>query len=143
MFHLNSSLKTNLLSLATLVIVTAVSGCQTTGSSPVSGTGVAASGVPLRLWHFSSLNPDCTPFGEVVVRVLKAPEHGSLVTKPGEGFSNFDQSNPRHQCNLKRTPGMDAVYTPRPGYTGPDSVSINRIAPDGSDRQYTANIVVK
>jgi hypothetical protein len=127
-----------------LVIATAfLSGCQATGPLPGPRSGVVASGVPLRVWHFSSLNIDCSPFGEVIVRIVKTADHGSVTARAGNGYSNYGQANPRYNCNFKPTSGVNAVYSPKPGYTGPDSVSVDVFYPAGVEQQYTSTLIVK
>jgi hypothetical protein len=117
----------------------ALSGCQTTGA----GTPVAVAGIPLRLGHFASLNPDCTQIGEPHVRVTTPPSHGSVAVRAGEGYTNFVQANPRNHCNYRPTPGVNATYTAERGYTGPDTVGLDIIFQTGEERQLTYNLSVK
>jgi len=118
-----------------------LAGCQTTGNRTLSPVAVA--GLPFKLGHFASLNPDCTSVGEVVVRVTKNPDHGVVAIRPGEGYTNFVPANPRNHCNFKPTPGVNAIYTSNPSYIGPDSVGLDVINPGGSEYQFTFNLNVK
>jgi hypothetical protein len=116
-------------------------GCQTTGDRTVSPVAVA--GTPLRLGHFADLNPDCSPIGEADVRVTKAADHGVVILRPGEGYTNFASANPRNQCNFRPTTGVNAIYTAERGYTGPDTVVLDIIFPTGEERQLAYNLNVK
>jgi hypothetical protein len=128
--------------LSALAAVTfTLSGCQTTGSG--FSSPVAIAGVPLRLAHFASLNPDCSSAGVVVARVAKPADHGVVTARVGEGYTNFVAANPRQHCNFHPTSGVNAVYTPDRGYAGPDSVALDVIFPTGEERQYTYNLNVK
>ena len=128
--------------LSFLVLAVApLSGCETTGVRTISPVAVA--GVPFRLGHFASLNPDCSLTGAVVVRVVKAPDHGRVTVLAGKGYTNFVAANPRQHCNFRATPGVNAVYTSDPGYVGPDSAALDIIFPTGEERQYTFALNVK
>jgi hypothetical protein len=116
-------------------------GCQTTGNRTLSPVAVA--GTPLRLGHFTNLNPDCSPIGEPDVRVTKAADHGAVTLRRGEGYSNFVPANPRNQCNFRPTSGVNANYTAERGYTGPDTVVLDVIFPTGEERQLAYNLTVK
>jgi hypothetical protein len=49
---------------------------------------VAAGGV-LKLGHYASVNPDCSPLGMPVVRLSAAPTHGVVRTVKTSAFSHF------------------------------------------------------
>jgi hypothetical protein len=132
--------ETILLSLVAVVIGATLGGCQTTGFAI---SPVAVSGMTLRLVHVGELHEDCTPSGEVVVRILKTADHGAVASRAGEGYTNYPQSNPRNQCNYKPTPGVNVFYTSPPGYMGSDSVVLDVFYPGGTERQYTFNVNVK
>jgi hypothetical protein len=118
-----------------------LSACQTTGNATLSP--VAVTGKPLRLAHFANLNPDCSPIGEPDVRVTKTPDHGVVAVGVGEGYTNFVPANPRNHCNVRATPGVNAVYTSSRGYTGPDTVALDVIFPTGEERQFSYSLNVK
>ncbi len=116
-------------------------GCQTTGGYTASL--VAVSGLPLKLAHFVDLSPDCSPVGDLVVRVSKNPEHGVVTLRRGEGYTtNYEPQNPRYQCNLRPTSGMNVIYVSNPGYVGPDSLAVEAFG-GGSAGQQTYNLTVK
>ncbi len=127
--------------LLVLASVATVAGCQTTRSGTISP--VAVSGLPLRLAHYSALNPDCSSIGETVVRVMKNPEHGAVFVQKGEGYTNFAAANPRNHCNSRPTRGSNLTYVSNPGYTGQDSVAVDVIFPNGREGQSVFNLTVK
>lgn len=118
----------------------ASTGCQTT--SGYTASPVAVSGLPLKLAHFVDLNPDCSPVGDLVVRVAKNPEHGVVTLRSGEGYTNYGPQNPRYQCNLRSTSGMNVIYLSNLGYAGPDSLAVD-VFGGGSEAQQTYNLTVK
>ena len=125
---------------ALILSVFALTGCQTTGNRTTSP--VAVSGLPLKLAHFTSLNPDCSAAGTAVVRVSKNPEHGVVIVRSGEGYSTFPPENPRQQCNFRSTNGMNVIYVSSSSYTGPDSLAVDGFA-GGQEYQLTFNLTVK
>lgn len=100
-------------------------------------------GHQVRVYWAISLNPDCTPDGQVVVRVTQPPQHGRITIRNGRLFPNYQSSNIRNVCNARRVPGVEAYYQPASGYTGFDSVNFETIFPAGAYRQNTANIQVR
>ena len=124
-----------------LALPAVLSGCQTTGGGTLSPVAVA--GLPLRLGHFAKLNPDCSHIVEPDVRETTPPSHGAVAVHPGEGYTNFAQSNPRNHCNYRPTPGVNVTYTAERGYTGPDTVALDAIFPTGEERQLVYNLNVK
>jgi hypothetical protein len=118
-----------------------LSGCQATSGGTFSP--VAVTGVPLRLGHFAALNPDCSPIGQVVVRVTKPPGHGTVSIYAGTGYTNFVSSNPRNACNYRPTPGVNVTYTSERGYAGPDTVDIDAVFPTGEERHFAFSLNVK
>jgi len=100
-------------------------------------------GHEVRVHWAISLNPDCTPDGQIVVRITQPPQHGLVTIRNGRAFPNYPSSNIRNVCNTRRVPAVEAYYRPELGYTGFDSVSFETIFPAGSYRQNTANIQVR
>jgi hypothetical protein len=117
------------------------SSCQTTDSRTVSPVAVA--GLPLKIGHFASLNPDCTSMGEVVARITKNADHGVVTIQPGQGYTNYPETNPRNHCNYKPTSGVNVIYVSNSGYIGPDSVGLDFFYPNGSELQFAVNVKVK
>jgi hypothetical protein len=96
----------------------------------------------IRLDFLYSINPDCTSIGFAAIRVLEQPKHGKIAIENGTGFTNFPDSNPRAECNKRRSDGVVVIYQPDPGYTGTDSVDLDSIFPTGflSKRHYAIDV---
>jgi transglutaminase-like putative cysteine protease len=90
---------------------------------------------PLQVDSILSLNPDCTPIGEINIRTIEEPKHGKLTISKGSGFSNFLQDNPRQVCNRRRSEAMLLRYLPESGYLGADSITVDIIYPEGYSRK--------
>lgn len=101
-----------------------------------------AAGHKLELEFLYSINRDCTSLGLPTVRTTEAPKHGRITVENGTGFTNFPQSNPRYECNKKRSEGVNVVYEPDPDYTGGDSVTLDVIFASGgeSKRHYAVEV---
>ena len=93
--------------------------------------------------HGMAINQDCTSMGETVARVETSPQHGTVSIKKGTDHPGFPQSNPRSACNVRSLPSMQVWYSPAHGYTGPDSVSIEMIYPNGASEKRTIAIDVR
>lgn len=119
----------------------ALAGCQ----QPAGGAlnKVVAAGVPMKLDFWYSAHEDCTSTGPTVVRVAHAPDHGKVSIKPVADYPSFPAANPRHECNVKKIEGQQVWYSPDAGYTGPDSVALDIIFPNGNARQTSYSINVR
>lgn len=113
------------------------------GAATAQATFNVAAGHQVRVYWAYSLNPDCTPDGQVVVRITQPPQHGRITIRNGRLFPNYPSSNSRNVCNTRRVPGVEAYYQPASGYIGLDSASFDTIFPNGTYRQFTSNIQVR
>jgi len=113
------------------------------GAASAQTTFNVATGHEVKVSSWVSINPDCTPTGQIVMRVTQAPQHGRVSIRNAAVFPNFPSSNVRSVCNRRRVPGVEAHYRPESGYLGFDSVSLEMISPGGVYRSYTANIQVR
>ena len=91
----------------------------------------------------AGIHEDCTSIGETITRVTIPPEHGTVVIISGRNYPNFPQTNRRYVCNSQKVNASQVWYTPRKGYIGPDSVSIDVIYGDGGSKQKTIPIQVR
>jgi S1-C subfamily serine protease len=87
-----------------------------------------------------SLEADCSSVGFATVRIVQQPEHGKVSSENGTGFS---RENLRYECNKRRTEGVMLSYEPAPGYTGPDSLTVDVIYPSGNLGRRHYSIEVK
>ncbi len=109
----------------------------------IAQTRTVIAGKPFKLFSASSLNPDCSAYGDVVIRVVSPPSNGRVSIARGGVFPSFPPSNVRSDCNRRRVPGTTAIYTAQRGYTGPDSVSLEVIYPSGHQRQASYSLMVR
>jgi hypothetical protein len=73
-------------------------------------TRVVPSGANQRIGFFHAVNPDCTASGNVNVRIIKKPEHGTVETTPTMHFPNYPKESIRSKCNQHRVKGMQINY---------------------------------
>ena len=106
-------------------------------------TRTVIAGKPFKLTSAISTNPDCTSAGDPVMRVTAPPANGSVSIGRGSAFPYFPESNPRSVCNRRRVPATVATYVARRGYTGPDSLSVEVIFPNGQLRQESYSLMVR
>jgi hypothetical protein len=91
----------------------------------------AASGVAQKFNAYYAVTPECTSAGPMTVKVVKAPEHGSLKIEDGEGYPNYDKDNVRFACNKVKVPVTQLVYTSNPNYVGQDTITLDAWGPGG------------
>jgi hypothetical protein len=119
-----------------------LAGCNTL---PVSNVGpkFALAGKPLKVDTQYSLNPDCTSIGTTTIRTIEPPRHGTVEVREASDFPFFKPENTRSQCNSRRVPVSQIIYTPAPGYSGPDSFRMEVIYPSGGGRDISYKIEVR
>ena len=108
----------------------------------VDVTRVAVADQMLRVAFLYYLNPDCSGIGVPAVRIMEQPKSGKVSVENGNGFPAFPANNSRYKCNDNRTEGTVISYNPNSGYTGPDSVIVEIIYPDGNaiKRRYVIDV---
>lgn len=92
---------------------------------------------------FSSLFPDCTPEGPVVVRLLSEPKHGRAVTEDATSFPHYEPSAPLAVCNARKVAGKRLVYEADEKYEGADTFRILVINADGSGYEASIKVLVR
>jgi hypothetical protein len=92
---------------------------------------VVPSGSKQCIGFFHALHPDCTSSGDVVARVTKAPEHGTVETTPTMHFPNYPKESIRSKCNQHRVKGMQINYKSAEKYVGDDAFDLLVLFPAG------------
>ncbi|MDB5978793.1 MAG: hypothetical protein JWR07_5553 [Nevskia sp.] len=141
-------MKTELAGAICIGSIALFSGCsaiptQVKPGTPVTLQRVALSGSPQRLGFYYMVNPDCTSAGVPKVLVDQQPAHGSVTLSQVQDYSAFPSNNQRYGCNRQKNPGTVVSYTPAPGYTGPDQVSVTAIFRDGNPKVVSYDISVR
>ena len=80
------------------------------GLQKMNWTRVVASGIIERIGFFYAVNPDCSPSGDINIRVTKQPEHGTAETAAATSFPNFERENIRYRCNQHEVRGQQLNY---------------------------------
>jgi hypothetical protein len=103
----------------------------------------AISGNPQRMGFFYSVNPDCTSDGLVRMDVKSPPKHGSVAFVNADDYTSFPASSDSHECNKKKSRGVQVVYTANSDFTGVDQFSVQGIGPRGKLllADYTVTVV--
>src|SRR5215203_7131844 len=107
----------------------------------VSSAKTAVAGHSLKLDHFVSVNPDCSPRGAPQIRVIGAPAHGKISTARAVDFAK-GFSGAYAACAQARTSGTTASYTARSGFSGQDVVRLLVIYSSGNTTQGTYSLTV-
>lgn len=92
---------------------------------------------------FTSLYPDCSAIGPVVVRTLSPPQHGRVSFAAADSFPRYGPSAPLAACNSRKVPGTRMTYEPDEGFEGVDGFRLLVINADGTAAEYDAKISVR
>jgi hypothetical protein len=103
----------------------------------------AIAGTPQHVGFYYSINPDCSLNGLVKIQVKTPPAHGSVVFNNADGYTNFAANSPAHDCNQKKSPGTEVMYTADKDYAGTDNFSVQAIGPSGRymETEYTVRVL--
>ena len=78
-----------------------------------------------------ALNRDCTSRGLSKVLIATPPAHGTVAVGPQEAHPVFPAGHPLAACNTVGVPATAITYTPAPGFSGTDSLTIDETDIDG------------
>lgn len=103
----------------------------------------AVSGMPQHVGFYYAVNPDCSSGGLVQTRVKTQPTHGSVTLVQADGYSNFPAGSPAAQCNSKKNPGIEVMYTSAKDFVGSDQFTVVGVGPKGRymETDYTVNVL--
>lgn len=91
------------------------------------------------IYQTTSINPDCTPAGIPPVKVVSGPSHGKVGFRRKPILPNVSSKS---KCYHVQVPGIEATYTPDPGFVGTDKVKIRSTLIEGGNAYGTVTIRV-
>jgi hypothetical protein len=103
----------------------------------------AISGVPQHVGFYYSVNPDCSSDGLVQTQLNTPPTHGSVTFVKADGYTNFPSTSPSHECNNKKSSGVEVIYTSAKDFVGTDKFTVQGIGPKGKymETDYTVRVL--
>jgi hypothetical protein len=103
----------------------------------------AISGVPQHVGFYYSVNPDCSSDGLVQTQLKTPPTHGSVAFAKADGYTSFPSTSPGHECNSRKSPGVEVIYTSAKDFVGSDQFTVQGIGPKGKymETDYTVNVL--
>ena len=78
-------------------------------------------GQEVRVGAHASWGKACLPGPIPLIRVVDAPRHGSVTTRPGSHVVRESLGN--INCTGRKLPAVLVFYQPNPGFVGPDHLS--------------------
>jgi hypothetical protein len=112
-------------------------------SAPLTSNKVVLADTRTLILAVTALNPDCTLFGAMKVRVRKDAQHGKVEVVDEGGFPNYPIGNPRSACNKREVQMTKIYYTGAADYDGKDALDVEIFSPTGTSQTGKFNIVVK
>jgi hypothetical protein len=105
-------------------------------------TRVAAVEQKLRLDFLYKILPGCSSAGQLTVRVLEQPQHGTISIEKGKAFTDFPKDDERVACNSRESNGTLVFYQPGADYRGADSLTLYVVSPlgDAVTRHYAIDV---
>jgi hypothetical protein len=116
---------------------------QQEGLEKKQWTRVVASETNQRIGFFPFVNPDCTAAGNVNIRVVKQPEHGTVETVPTLNFPAYSKENIRFKCNQHKVKGVQVNYKSAEKYVGDDALDLLILYPGGFASELHIDISVR
>jgi hypothetical protein len=103
----------------------------------------AIAGSPQHVGFYYSINPDCTLNGLVKMQVKDPPAHGAVAFDNADGYTNFPSSSSASECNKKKSPGIEVMYTADKDFAGTDKFAVQAIGPNGKymETEYTVKVL--
>lgn len=95
------------------------------------------------LAFLTSLFPDCSPQGPVVLRLTQKPTHGTVTFEDGSSFPRYGANTPLAACNAKRAPGVRLNFEAAEGYEGLDAFKVLIIYPDGTTTELDGRVSIR
>jgi hypothetical protein len=128
-------MKSFMIAVLSLASVPALAADQNVERSVVSG-GRA------QIYGYYAINPDCTTIGDVDVKIVDQPAHGTFIVADTQVFPNFNKDNVRSECNSKKVPGLVGTYAATGSYVGDDKLTVRQIDTFGNETiiHYTIHI---
>lgn len=128
---------------AAILISAAVSSCVTTnaeGIKQITSQKTAISGERTKLDRALSVKADCSARVVPEMRVLQAPQHGTIDIVHENVDGKF--RGQYNKCTGKQIPGTAAYYTSQKGFIGHDKFAIRHSYKDGVVRDFISDINV-
>ena len=103
---------------------------------------VVPKGEKRRIGFLTSLFPDCTSRGKIIVRLTGMPKSGTVTFEEIETFPSMTHEDYK-KCNTGKVPGTAVSYEPNQDFTGTDTFSGTEIYPNGQARKFEVQVSVE
>jgi hypothetical protein len=110
---------------------------------PLSQNKVASSGERTRVGIAYDLNPDCTPTGELRIRLVEPPKNGVAEIVKEQGVTRYPKDSQMNKCNEKLSDIQAFYYQSQDGFKGKDRFTTEGFSHNGAHRKRIFNIDVR
>lgn len=97
---------------------------------------------PTMLATFYAVNLDCSARGVPDIAISMQPVHGSAMVSPHAAHPAFPPG-PYAVCNGTAVPAVGVRYTPGPGYSGGDSLTLDQVDTEGRRQSIRVALTVR
>jgi hypothetical protein len=110
---------------------------------PLSQNKIVLSGERTRVGIAYDLNPDCTPAGELRIRLVEPPKNGVAKIVKEQGVTQYPKDNQMYKCNEKTSDIQAFYYQPQDGFKEKDRFATEAFTRNGAHRKRIFNIDVR
>lgn len=96
----------------------------------------------IQMEYFYNITPDCKPYGDTRIALLKAPKNGNVEIRKISVLPRFRAGNPREACNKDKVEAIAPFYKAKPGFRGSDKLTFAVVYYDGESAVHNVEITV-
>ncbi|GJD33173.1 hypothetical protein FMGBMHLM_0058 [Methylobacterium aerolatum] len=106
-------------------------------------TRIVPKGEARAIAFLTSLFPDCSSQGPVVIRLLSQPKHGRVTVEDENSFPRYEPASPLAACNARKVPGKRVTFESDEKFEGTDAFRMLVINADGSGYEVAVKMLVR
>ena len=99
-------------------------------------------GVSTSLATFFNVNPDCSLRELPKLVIDQRPAHGAVTIATHDAHPSFPANSPLAGCNAVAVLGNGLSYTPEAGYSGTDSIRLEKASDSGAREAFRFDITI-
>lgn len=91
---------------------------------------------------FLEISKDCSSRGHPKITISADPAHGTIAVGERMAHPAFPPNSPLFACNTASVSGLTVTYTPSPGFSGQDALTLDEVSLEGRHQIIRLNLTV-